>query len=83
VDRSAYLTAIGMAVHATLYGLVLANLLLAPLARVVERHARQEEEARAKLARWFGSEIAPTMMPKHDGVHPHEARVHHHPVVAA
>lgn len=78
VDRGAYLMAIGMAVHATLYGLVLANLVLAPLARVVERHARAEEEARQALAHWFEAEIAPSMIPQHEG------RGHHvHPGVAA
>lgn len=78
VDRGAYLTAIGMAVHATLYGLVLANLLLAPLARKVERHARAEEAARQDIAQWFEQEIAPAMAPQH------EARSHHHhPGVAA
>ncbi|WJS99595.1 MotA/TolQ/ExbB proton channel family protein [Novosphingobium humi] len=78
VDRGAYLAAIGMAVHATLYGLVLANLLLAPLARVVERHARAEEAARHALAQWFEAEIAPAMMPQHEG------RAHHpNPGVAA
>ena len=66
VDRGAYLMAIGMAVHATLYGLVLANLVLAPLARLVERHARAEEDARQELAHWFEAEIAPAMLPQHE-----------------
>jgi chemotaxis protein MotA len=48
ITRGAYVGAIGMAVHATLYGLVLANLLLSPLARLIERRARHEEAARAQ-----------------------------------
>jgi len=79
VDRGSYLTAIGMAVHATLYGLVLANLLLAPLARVVERHARAEEDARRDLAQWFETEIASAMTPQHDG----RSHYQHHSGVAA
>lgn len=80
VDRGAYLAAIGMAVHATLYGLVLANLVLAPLARVIERHARAEEDARQALAQWFETEIAPAMNPQHDGRSHYQQQ---HPGVAA
>lgn len=57
ITRGAYMGAIGMAVHATLYGLVLANLLLSPLARLTERRARHEETARAQIAQWFESEL--------------------------
>lgn len=58
VDRAAYMGAIGMAVHATLYGLVLAHLLLAPLARLVERRMIHEDKARQALAHWLEAEVA-------------------------
>lgn len=58
VDRTAYMSAIGMAVHATLYGLVLAHLLLAPLARLVERRMTHEDNARKALAQWLEAEVA-------------------------
>jgi chemotaxis protein MotA len=57
VDRSAYMPAIAMAVHATLYGLVLAHLVLGPLARMVERRAGREEAARRTLADWLEVEV--------------------------
>ena len=55
VERSAYMVAIGMAVHATLYGLVAAHLLLVPLARAVERAAQREEGERQALVDWLAS----------------------------
>ena len=55
VERSAYLVAIGMAGHATLYGLVAAHLLLVPLARAVERAAQREEGERQALVDWLAS----------------------------
>ncbi len=58
IDRSAYMGAIGMAVHATLYGLILAHLVLAPLARLVERRMIHEDKARQALAHWLEAEIA-------------------------
>ncbi|HWU03950.1 MAG TPA: MotA/TolQ/ExbB proton channel family protein [Novosphingobium sp.] len=58
IDRGAYMAAIGMAVHSTLYGLVMANLLLTPLARLVERRMRAEDEARQKLSGWLEFELA-------------------------
>ena len=58
IDRSAYMAAMGMAVHATLYGLVTANLLLAPLARLVERRHEAEAADRAGVAQWFEHELA-------------------------
>jgi len=57
VDRSAYMPAIAMAVHATLYGLIAAHLLLGPLARLVERRAGREEAQRRALADWLEIEV--------------------------
>ncbi|MFX8660903.1 MotA/TolQ/ExbB proton channel family protein, partial [Acinetobacter baumannii] len=44
--RSQFMGAISLAVVTTLYGLLLANLLFAPLARAVERRNEREEAAR-------------------------------------
>jgi chemotaxis protein MotA len=59
VERSAYLVAIGMAVHATLYGLMAAHLLLVPLARAVERSAMREEGERQAIVDWLESLLGP------------------------
>jgi chemotaxis protein MotA len=53
LDRGSYMAAIAMAVHATLYGLIAANLLLAPLARLVERRADREQVQRQSLVDWL------------------------------
>lgn len=53
--------AVGMAVVTTLYGILAANLLLAPLARLVERAARNEEAARDGVADWLAAQVAPAM----------------------
>jgi chemotaxis protein MotA len=72
MERAATMAAIGMAVHATIYGLVLANLVFAPLARLVERRARGEELARLQVAQWFEAEllaVAPLRKDKASGAH--------------
>lgn len=46
------------AIITTLYGLVAANLVFAPLARLVERRAVAEEAERQKLIDWLASELA-------------------------
>lgn len=61
IDRQAYMGAISMAVSATLYGLLLANLLLAPLARAVERAAADEERERQKIVDWLARQVAPVL----------------------
>lgn len=58
VERSAYMVAIGMAVHATLYGLMAAHLLLLPLARAVERAAYREEAERQGIVDWLAGLLA-------------------------
>ena len=57
VAKSAMTGAISMAVVTTLYGLLLANLILAPLARMVERAAEAEEEGRQDLTDWLAAQI--------------------------
>ena len=49
--------AISMAVVTTLYGLLVANLLLAPLARMVERAAVAEERERQALIDWLARQL--------------------------
>jgi chemotaxis protein MotA len=62
--RGALGGAISMAVLTTLYGLLLANLLLAPLARMVERKAKAEEEERQRLIDWLAARLAIELQPR-------------------
>lgn len=57
IARGAFTGAISMAVITTLYGLLSANLLLAPLARMVERKAQAEEAERQEMIDWLTSQI--------------------------
>jgi len=61
IDRAAYMGAISMAVLSTLYGLLLANFILAPLSRLVERAATKEERERQKIVDWLARQVAPTI----------------------
>lgn len=54
---SDYARAIATAVTTTLYGLIAANLVFAPLAGAVERRARAEERARQTLLDWLAAAI--------------------------
>lgn len=56
--RGAFMGAIAMAVTTTLYGLLLANLVLAPMARMIERAAQAEERARQEVIDWLASQVA-------------------------
>ncbi|MES2493155.1 MAG: MotA/TolQ/ExbB proton channel family protein [Pseudomonadota bacterium] len=49
--------AIGMAVLTTLYGILVANLVLAPLARAIERAAGAEEMERQKVMDWLAGQV--------------------------
>jgi chemotaxis protein MotA len=53
-----FMGAISQSVLATLYGLLLANFLLAPLARAIERRAEAEEAVRQDLIDWIASQFA-------------------------
>jgi chemotaxis protein MotA len=66
IARGAYAGAIGMAVLTTLYGLLLANLVLAPLARVIDRRAAAEEAERQKIVDWLAAQVAPAI-PRREG----------------
>lgn len=57
VDPGGLNDAISMAVVTTLYGLLLANLILAPLARAVERRAQAEECARREVLGWIQAQL--------------------------
>ena len=61
IARGAFAGAISMAVLTTLYGLILANLVFAPLARVVERAATDEEAERQKIVDWLALQVAGEM----------------------
>lgn len=50
--------AIGMAVVTTLYGILAANLVLAPLARWVERTADREEQERQAVIDWLTEQVS-------------------------
>lgn len=58
VAMDAWSGAISMAVLSTLYGVLLANLVLAPLARMVHRAAAQEEVQRQQVVDWLGSQVS-------------------------
>lgn len=49
--------AIGLAVLTTLYGILAANLLLAPLARMIQRAAAREEAGRQEVADWLAAQV--------------------------
>ena len=55
--RGAFTGAIAMAVTTTLYGLLVANLLFAPLARIVERAAEAEEAERQAVIDWLAEQL--------------------------
>lgn len=61
VAQGAFAGAISMAVLTTLYGLLLANLVFAPLARIVDRAAQAEERERRRLVDWLAAQVAPTI----------------------
>lgn len=69
----AFAGAIGMAVLTTLYGLFAANLLLAPLARAIERAARREEDERQAVIDWLAAQVADACPPRRIGSQPREA----------
>jgi len=52
-----FAAAIGMAVSTTLYGLVAANFLFAPLAAMISRRAQSEDRAREGLISWLSAAI--------------------------
>lgn len=59
-----YARSIGTAVTTTLYGLVAANFLFAPLSAAVERRAQSEEKARQALLDWLARELERSCSPR-------------------
>lgn len=64
ISGTDYASTISMAVLATLYGLILANLLLAPLACIVNRRANAEEAERQKVLDWLAAQVAAICPPR-------------------
>ena len=64
ISGTDYASTISMAVLATLYGLLLANLLLAPLACIVNRRANAEEAERQKVLDWLADQVAAICPPR-------------------
>jgi chemotaxis protein MotA len=63
ISGTDYASTISMAVLATLYGLVLANLLLAPLACIINRRAATEEVERQAVLDWLADQVAAIRRP--------------------
>jgi chemotaxis protein MotA len=61
-----FTAAIGMAVLTTLYGLLLGNIIMAPLARLIERAAMGEERERQDVVDWLDAQIAPAVPRLHE-----------------
>lgn len=59
-----YARSIGTAVTTTLYGLITANFLFAPLSAAVERRAQTEEKARQALLDWLAGAIERSCPPQ-------------------
>lgn len=78
-ERGDFTAAIGMAVLTTLYGLLLGNIVFAPLARVIERAASAEERERQTVVDWLEDQIAPAVPRLHEPRHEprHESRPGH------
>jgi chemotaxis protein MotA len=69
VGDSVLTEAIGSAVLTTLYGLLLAHLILAPLARAIERGTRAEEKNRQEVIDWLATQLGSAIPRAHLG-HP-------------
>ncbi|PTR09354.1 MULTISPECIES: MotA/TolQ/ExbB proton channel family protein [unclassified Novosphingobium] len=54
-----FIGAIAMSVLTTLYGLLLAHIVMGPLGRAVERASQAEEEARADVMTWLTQQVGP------------------------
>lgn len=61
LDQGALNATVAMAVMTTLYGLLLANLVLAPLARAVERRSQDEERQRQDVIEWLSGQLEPAL----------------------
>lgn len=74
-----FTAAIGMAVLTTLYGLLLGNIVFAPIARLIERAASSEERERQDVVAWLEAQVAPAVPRLHDPrAHPAPASAQAH-----
>lgn len=64
IGQGAFAASIAMAVTTTLYGLLAANLLLAPLARKIERKAQAEEAERQGVTDWLAAQVEAACAPR-------------------
>lgn len=58
LQQGAMMQTVATAVLTTLYGLLLAHVVLLPLARIVERRGEMEEVERQRLVNWLAGQIA-------------------------
>jgi len=77
IARSMFMGAISMSVLTTLYGLLFANIVLAPLARAVERRCLREEAARQDIADWLAGQVR-RVVPHLNAGHAHAQQQHLH-----
>jgi len=80
LGRGQFMGAISMAVLTTLYGLLLGNLIFAPLARAVERRVEAEEAARREIMDWLAAQLGPACQSAHS---PAAATTRHRAVASA
>lgn len=62
-SEGAVMAAVSTAILTTLYGLLVAHLVILPLAGMIERRGRSEEEQRAQLIDWLARQVAPACPP--------------------
>lgn len=65
--QTALVSSVAMAILTTLYGLLMANLLLSPLARLIERRHRSEEAERQRLIDWLAGQLSDSCPPARAG----------------
>ncbi|MFN4112570.1 MAG: MotA/TolQ/ExbB proton channel family protein [Sphingomonadaceae bacterium] len=58
-SEGAVMAAVSTAILSTLYGLLVAHLLVLPLAGMIERRGRAEEDSRERLIAWLAQQVAP------------------------
>ncbi|WP_324261178.1 MotA/TolQ/ExbB proton channel family protein [Altererythrobacter sp. H2] len=58
-SEGAVMTAVSTAILTTLYGLLVAHLLILPLAGMIERRGRADEDGREHLIAWLAAQVGP------------------------
>ena len=62
-SEGAVMAAVSTAILTTLYGLLVAHLIILPLAGMIERRGRSEEQQREELIGWLAQQVAPACPP--------------------